>query len=76
MGALKKIVTVLLVVLISLIGLVSLFFIVKTLCADIGNKSEREQFEIKFQHSQDSIQNEFNLLKQVRDFLLLKYDSL
>ena len=39
-------------------------------------KEEREQLEIKFQQHQDSIQNEFNLLKQERDSLLFKYDSL
>lgn len=39
-------------------------------------KTEREQLEIKFQQRQDSIQNEFTLLKQERDSLLFKYDSL
>ena len=39
-------------------------------------KTEREALEIKFQQRQDSIQNELILLKQERDSLLFKYDSL
>lgn len=35
-----------------------------------------EEFEKQYQREQDSIQNEFNLLKRERDSLITKYDSL
>jgi len=48
----------------------------KTNDKESKEKEERDQLEIKFQQRQDSIQNEFTFLKQERDSLLFKYDSL
>lgn len=80
MGVFKKITTVLLAVLVFSIGLGSVFFVVKS-CDDALRKEKVRQekwreFGVKLQQHQDSIKNEFTLLKKERDSLLFKYDSL
>ena len=62
------------VILVFLISIWGLSYLVKL--NDKDKQGREEELETKFQQRQDSIQNEFTLLKQEIDSLLFKYDSL